>query len=107
MSKTWKNSPGAKAGVKVGDSNARVHGTEDNYINCDDRGTTISGPVSFVAMPNQIRMGGLWTLNNIMSLSLPSTMATPSPVTKIDLPLKQTASLIQQSVVMMTLVGML
>ena len=107
MAKTWKYSGDSPAGMVVGNSNARINGTADNYVNCDDRGTTISGPVSFVTMPNQIRFGGLWTMSNIMQLSLPSTMATPSPVMRVDPPIKPFLSLMKTTTTMMILCGML
>jgi len=76
---------------------------EDNAINIDERGVTINGPMSLVGGTNQIRVGALWTFNNMMALSLPSTIATPTPVLMIDPPGKQLASLMKQAALMIAL----
>lgn len=93
--------------MRISDTNVRVDGNEDNYVAVDKRGTTISGPVSFVAMPDQIRFAGLWTMNNVLRLSIPSTMATPSAVMTVDLPMRQLGSLMAEAGIMMGLCGML
>lgn len=43
-------------------------------------GTTISGPLSLAAMPDQISIaGGYWKINPLVLTGLPSTNATPIP----------------------------
>jgi hypothetical protein len=43
-------------------------------------GITLSGPISFGAMPDQISYGaGYWRINPLVLTSIPSTTATPIP----------------------------
>lgn len=107
MAKTIKDTPEAAAGLVVGTNAARLMGKRDHYVAVDERGTTINGPVSFVSSPQQIRMGGLWTFNNPLTMSIPSTLATPSPVLIVNPPVKQVASLMKDAVIMMGLLATL
>jgi hypothetical protein len=103
--RTIKSGADAAAGVVVSSNASRMHGNKDNYIMTDERGTTINGPVSFVSGSDQIRVGGLWTMNHQLLLSLPSTMATPNPVFSINPPVKQLTSIMKEATVMIALLG--
>jgi len=47
----------------------------------DKFGVTLSGPISFSTMPDQILMGGgYWGLNPLLLSCIPSTTPTPVPV---------------------------
>lgn len=105
--KVLKATPSSQAGVVVSDTVVRATVKEDKGILVDERGVSIQGPVSFVSGTNHIRVGGLWTFNNTMALSLPSTMATPTPVLMIDPPVKQFESLMKDATVMIGLIGAL
>jgi hypothetical protein len=50
------------------------------------KGTLIKGPVGFTASPSQIRIAGLWTLNDTILSGYPSTIMTPIPVAKFNIP---------------------
>jgi hypothetical protein len=99
------NAPGAEAGLAVAGNVARIHGNKDNYVMTSEQGTTISGPVSFVAGASQIRFGGMWTMNNELMLQLPSTLATPIPTMMINPPIKQIVSLAKDAIIFMGLIG--
>jgi hypothetical protein len=103
--KTFKSDSDAVAGVSVSKTSVRMNGNRDNYVLTDEKGTTISGPTSFVSGSDQIRIGGLWTMNNQLLLSLPSTMATPTPVLMINPPVKQLASVMADATVMIGLLS--
>lgn len=103
--KTLKSDADSTAGVVASKNAVRMNGTKDNYVLTDERGTTINGPISFPSGSSQIRYSGLWTMNSEMMLSLPSTMATPSPVMTINPPVKQFYSLMEQASVMIGLLG--
>ena len=103
--KTLKSSPDAESGVVVSTNVSRIHGNKDNYVMADERGVTISGPMSFVSGSDQIRIGGLWTMNNQLLMTLPSTMATPTPMLIVNPPVKQFASLMKDAAVMIVLLG--
>jgi hypothetical protein len=99
--------PDSPAGVVVAGNTVRMHGNKDNYVMADERGVTVNGPMSFVSGSDQIRIGGLWTMSNQLMLSLPSTMATPTPVLMINPPVKQFATIMKDAAVMIALLGAL
>jgi hypothetical protein len=68
--------------ISVQQNSVNIYGSKPNGIVVTDKfGTTISGPISFSTMPDQIAMGGgYWRLNPLLLSSIPSTTATPVPV---------------------------
>ena len=101
--KTIKSAPDSNAGIVTSSNTARMHGNKDNYVQCDEKGVTINGPISFPAGPEQIRFGSLWTMNNPILLSLPSTLATPNAVLNINSPVASFQSLAKDVAVMTSL----
>lgn len=104
--KVIKSSAGSDAGVVVADNVVRTSVNEDNSVVVAENGTTISGPISFVSNPNQIRVGGLWTFNTPYQMMLPSTYATPSPVLLVNPPVKQLTSIMKDTAVMIGMLGL-
>lgn len=74
----WNNQPY----VAIQQNSINLYGSQPNGIVITDKfGTTISGPISFSTMPDQIAMGGgYWRFNPLLLSSIPSTTATPVPV---------------------------
>jgi len=105
--KTIKANNDSSAGVVLATNTVRMHGTKDNYVMADEKGVTINGPVSFVSSTSQMRFAGLWTMSNQMRMSLPSTMATPTPVMMINPPIRQFGGLMKEAVVMIGLLSAL
>jgi len=103
--KTIKIHPSAEAGVVVAENSVRVTVNEDNGIAVDERGTTVTGPMSLASSPNQIRVGGLFTFQTSVMGMLPSTMATPSAMYMIDPPVKQVIGLVKQVGLMGAIIG--
>jgi hypothetical protein len=103
--KTIKSEPDGEAGIVAAKNAVRINGNKDNYVLADERGVTVNGPVSFVSGSGQIRFGGLWVMQNEMMLSLPSTMATPTPVMTINPPVGQLAAIMKDAAVMMSLLA--
>lgn len=101
--KTIKAEPDKEAGLVVASNLVRMHGNKDNYVLTGEQGTTINGPMSLVSGSSQMRFSGLWTMNNEIALSLPSTMATPTPVMTINPPIGQITALMQDAAVMIGL----
>jgi hypothetical protein len=101
--KKIKSSPEASAGVVVSESVVRTTVNKDNGVIVDERGTTIQGPVSFVAGTNHIRFGGLWAMANPLQLTLPSTMATPNAVLQISPPVQHFTNIVKQVTMMAAL----
>lgn len=107
MTKTFKESPDSPAGMVVDNKTTRMVGNQDNFVMTDDKGVWVGGPVSFISGSAQTRWGGLWTMNNELAMSLPSTMATPTQVMNIDPPLKQFESLMADAAIWIGLIGSL
>jgi len=105
--KVIKSNAESDAGVVVSDTVVRMNVNKDNGVMVDERGTTITGPISIASATNHIRVGGLWTFNTPINLSLPSTIATPTPVLMVDPPMKQYANLMKDAAVMIGLIGSL
>lgn len=58
-----------------------VAGPTNSIAMSDKFGTTLGGVLSFLAMPDQISIGGgFWTLNPLLLSCLPSTTPTPISV---------------------------
>jgi len=105
--RTIKAEPDGEAGIVTTKNAVRMNGNKDNYVLADERGVTVNGPVSFVAGSSQMRFGGMWTMNSELQMSLPSTIATPTPVMMINPPIAQFTSLMKDAVVMMGIIGAL
>jgi hypothetical protein len=105
--KTFKANINSPAGIVVGDEVARIHGSKQNYLMCDALGTYLSGPMSFLSQTQNIRMAGLWTMNNAYNLMIPSTLGTPQAVLNVDPPIKTLENIMKGAAQMAALYGML
>jgi len=65
-------------GEKAGEETTSRNG----FITDKDLGNAISGPLSILARPKEIRIGGMWRMNNLLTACIPSTTYTPIPVLK-------------------------
>lgn len=58
----------------------RMGGNNDHgFFSFKEGGNIIKGPLSLVAMPNEIRLSALTTLNPLIISGFPSTIVTPLP----------------------------
>lgn len=90
MTKTWKNTVESPAGMSVGDNAVQMStaaGGSTNGVLADETGLYLSGKMSILTSPEQIRMGGLWTMNSPWMLMMPSCMAFPVPMLTINPPI--------------------
>jgi hypothetical protein len=100
--KLWKYNSKSTSAHKVSDGSASLQGNEENGFFSDAKlGNFIKGALSITASPDKIRIHGLWTLNNQLLSSIPSTIVTPCSVLNFDLPLSGALELMQESVAMM------
>lgn len=80
--KVWKLDPESKTGMMVTSERASMVASSasgPNAVMVGKEGTWISGPLSILTMPNEIRIGGFWVMQNPFLGMFPSTMATPIP----------------------------
>jgi hypothetical protein len=103
--KSIKSNAEANAGIVVSNSAVRITSNEDNGFIADERGITLQGPVSIVSSTKHIRFGGLWTMSDPISLTLPSTMATPTPTLQMSPPIGPLKDLIKGAATMIALLS--
>lgn len=84
--KTWKNHANAQAGMHITDEDVGMIANSENYHTIGQNGTHHGGAQSFVCSPADIRIGGMWTLNNFMVSTIPSTIVTPVPTLTLSPP---------------------
>ena len=85
--RTLKNRHDADAGVEILTDRVSISGNSNNKIeSTKDYGNLISGPTTFTAHPEAIRLGGVYRLNGLMTSTIPSTIVTPVPTLILDIP---------------------
>jgi len=89
--------------VEVTSGYARLAGNRDNgfFSYKDDGNNIIKGPLSIVAMPNQIRLSGITTLNPLLLSGFPSTVVSPMPVCILNIPGVKAVQFLMKSVATM------
>lgn len=70
-------------------------------------GTVLRGPVSFTNSPSEIRIAGLWVLNDLLLSATPSTIMTPIPVLRFSPPLESVASYAKNAAVIAAMSGII
>ena len=86
--KVWKTSLHAEGGMTITEDIAIIQGDKKNFVASTSEGNYISGKVSFISAPSDIRIGGMWTFNDHLTSTLPSTIVTPSPVLRLSPPVE-------------------
>lgn len=86
--KTWKTSLNAQAGMTITEDSAIIQGDKKNFVASTPEGNYISGKVSFISAPSDIRIAGMWTFNDSLTSTLPSTIVTPMPVLRMSPPVE-------------------
>ena len=86
--KTLKTFPGAEGPiVQVSNEEAKIQGSSQyGLVSSRQYGNIIKGPLSIEALPHEIRLSGINTLNPLLTSGFPSTMVTPLPTTMFALP---------------------
>lgn len=91
--KIWKSSLSASAGMSVSEDVTTMQSSKSNFIVLTSEGTYHGGKHSFVCAPSDIRIGGMWTFNDNILSTLPSTIVTPIPVLSNSQPLSGVANI--------------
>jgi hypothetical protein len=83
--KIIKSSPQASGGLKASPGWSGITGDQrTRIISTKGYGNFIVGPTTFVARPEEIRIGGAFKLNPLLTSTMPSTIVTPLPVLLYD-----------------------
>jgi hypothetical protein len=67
------------------------------------QGTIIRGRVGFTATPGEIRVAGLWVMNDLLLSATPSTIMTPIPVMRFSPPLESISRIATSAAVLASL----
>lgn len=96
MSRVIKDHADSQAGILLTDSTVRVQGGRSSFLYGDPTGIYITGPVSFLAQPENIRIGVDYVLPPISYGFLPSTSAHPRPMYIYNSPVEGVASVLEE-----------
>lgn len=80
--------PDNKPGVHINQDTVVMYspeGTRAVSVTRED-GVSLAGPLTIQTMPDQCRFAGLWTIHPLTLTALPSTIYTPIPWLKQDIP---------------------
>jgi hypothetical protein len=94
--------------LEVTNNYARLSGNKENgfFSYKEDGNNIIKGPLSIAAMPGQVRLGGITTLNPLLISCFPSTIVSPMPTCIFNIPGVQAVKYLQKAVgTMATLVA--
>ena len=88
--KSLKVSQDAPSMVKTSNNYSAIIGSANNRIVSSEKyGNFILGPTTFNSHPENIRVGGVYRLNGLLTSTMPSTIVTPIPVLVFDFPMVQ------------------
>ena len=82
----YKNSPSSSTFLKLDEGSAILASGPISVSSVKDAGVFINGPVSISSGIHNFKMGGIYRFNPMLATGIPSTLATPMPVFKLDLP---------------------
>lgn len=88
-----KDRPESSSFLQVGEGFSQLASGPNSITTTNDAGNFIQGPVSFSSSIENIKVGGIFRFNSMLSTGIPSSMVTPIPVLTIDLPIKNVASM--------------
>ena len=90
--KAIKSSQDSPSLVKVTPNYVSLIGSPNTrFVSSEKYGNFVVGPLSIMAMPQDIRIGGVFKMNPLLVSTMPSTIVTPLPMLIFDFPLADTA----------------
>lgn len=90
-----------ETGLFLGNKDLHLSATPDKFIEINDKGISLSGPVNFQVSPSQITFGGIMALPDFYRGLIPSTVATPNPIYLPKIPI-ETIKLMKDLATLMT-----
>ena len=79
--------------MSVSEDAATMQASKSNFVVLTSDGTYHGGKHSFICGPSDIRIGGMWTFNDNILSTLPSTIVTPIPVLSNSQPISGVANI--------------
>ena len=90
--KVLKASAASSSMVIAGESYSQITSGPVSVTASGEGGVYINGALSITSQVDNIKIGGIFKLNPLLSTCLPSTMITPIPTLVMDMPIKNLAS---------------
>lgn len=100
----YKDKPGSESFVQAKEDSAQIVSGANSITTTKDGGNFINGPLSISSGIGNIKVGGIFRFNSMLSTGIPSTMITPIPVLKLDIPIGNLGSMAKVAAVAATLV---
>lgn len=82
----YKDKPDGQSFLQTDETFAQIASGANSITTTSDGGNFIQGPLSISSNINNIKVGGIFRFNTMLSTGIPSTMITPVPVLKLDIP---------------------
>ena len=82
-----KDKPESSSFAQIGEGYSQIASGPNSITTTNDAGNFILGPTSFSSSIENIKVGGIFRFNPMLSTGIPSIMVTPMPVLMIDLPI--------------------
>ena len=80
-----KDKPESSSFAQIGEGYSQIASGPNSITTTNDAGNFIHGPTSFSSSIENIKVGGIFRFNPMLSTGIPSSMVTPMPVLMIDL----------------------
>lgn len=90
--KVLKISPESSSMVIAGEGYSQITAGPNSVTAHRESGVFINGALSLTGQVNDIKIGGIFRLNPLLSTCMPSTMITPIPTLIMDLPVSNLRS---------------
>lgn len=94
--RVFKADPTSEAGLEIGRNAVRLSGSREAFLYVEGNGVYLVGPVSILAQPENIRIGGSWTLPPAYKAALPSTAVNPQPILEANSPVEGFTSVAEE-----------
>lgn len=98
-----KESPSSSCFLQTGTDYTQIAAGPNSVTVTREGGNYIQGPVSFSSPVSNIKVAGVFRFNSLLSTGIPSTMITPIPVLKLDLPIAYAGQMVGVSAMMVGL----
>lgn len=99
-----KNKPDSESFLQTQEDFTQIVAGANSITTTKDGGNFVQGPLSISSSISNIKVGGIFRFNTMLSTGIPSTMITPIPVLKLDIPVGNLSSMAKVAAIASTLI---
>lgn len=88
-----KDTPQSSSFVYVAEGMTQLASGPNSVTATNDSGVFVNGPLSISSSIHNIKVSGIFRFNSMLSTGISSTMVTPLPVLKLDLPIQNASTI--------------